>query len=128
MKIKCGTDIIEIDRIKESIEETDGKFCERVYTKSEIEYCESKKSQKYQHYAARFAAKEAVFKAVSELFQNKYDISWQDIEIINDENGKPHVNILKTEIIKNIENIENIDLSISHCKLYATANVVVLHK
>ncbi len=125
MKIKCGTDIIEIDRIKESIEETDGKFCERVYTKSEIEYCESKKSQKYQHYAARFAAKEAVFKAVSELFQNKYDISWQDIEIINDENGKPHVNILKTEIIKNIENI---DLSISHCKLYATANVVVLHK
>ena len=125
MKIKCGTDIIEIDRIKESIEETDGKFCERVYTKSEIEYCESKKSQKYQHYAARFAAKEAVFKAVSELFQNKYDISWQDIEIINDENGKPHVNILKTEIIKNIENI---DLSISHCKLYATANVVVLYK
>lgn len=125
MKIKCGTDIIEIDRIKESIEETDGKFCERVYTKSEIEYCESKKSQKYQHYAARFAAKEAVFKAVSELFQNKYDVSWQDIEIINDENGKPHVNILKTEIIKNIENI---DLSISHCKLYATANVVVLHK
>ena len=124
MKIKCGTDIIEIDRIKESIEETDGKFCERVYTKSEIEYCESKKSQKYQHYAARFAAKEAVFKAVSELFQNKYDISWQDIEIINDENGKPHVNILKTEIIKNIENI---DLSISHCKLYATANVVVLY-
>ena len=125
MKIKCGTDIIEIDRIKESIEETDGKFCERVYTKSEIEYCESKKSQKYQHYAARFAAKEAVFKAVSELFQNKYDVSWQDIEIINDENGKPHVNILKTEIIKNIENI---DLSVSHCKKYATANVVICYK
>ena len=125
MKIKCGTDIIEIDRIKESIEETDGKFCERVYTKNEIEYCESKKNQKYQHYAARFAAKEAVFKAISELLQSKYNISWQDIEIINDDNGKPHVNILKKDIM---QNIENIDLSISHCKLYATANVVVLYK
>ena len=125
MKIKCGTDIIEIDRIRESIESTDGKFCERVYTKSEIKYCESKKNQKYQHYSARFAAKEAVFKAISELLQNKYDISWQDIEIINDENGKPHVKILKTEIM---QKIENIDLSISHCKLYATANVVVIYK
>lgn len=125
MKIKCGTDIIEIDRIKESIEETDGKFCERVYTKNEIEYCESKKNQKYQHYAARFAAKEAVFKAISELLQSKYNIVWQDIEIINDDNGKPHVNILKREIM---QNIENIDLSISHCKLYATANVVILYK
>ena len=125
MKIKCGTDIIEIDRIKETIEETDAKFCERVYTKSEIEYCESKKNQKYQHYAARFAAKEAGFKAISELLPNKYDISWKDIEIINDENGKPHINILKKEIM---QNIENIDLSISHCKQYATANVVVLYK
>ena len=125
MEIKCGTDIIEIDRIKQSIEETDGKFCEKVYTKKEIEYCESKKNQKYQHYSARFAAKEAVFKAISELLQNKYDISWQDIEIINDDNGKPHVNILKKDIM---QNIETIDLSISHCKLYATANVVVLYK
>ena len=125
MKIKCGTDIIEIERVKQSIEETDGKFCERVYTKKEIEYCESKKNQKYQHYSARFAAKEAVFKAISELLQNKFDISWQDIEIINDDNGKPYVNIFKKEIM---QNIETIDLSISHCKLYATANVVVLYK
>lgn len=125
MKIKCGIDIIEIDRIKESIEATNGSFGDRVYTKNEIEYCESKKNQKYQHYAARFAAKEAAFKAISELLQSKYNISWQDIEIINDDNGKPHVNILKEEIMKNIENI---DLSISHCKLYATANVVVLYK
>ena len=125
MEIKCGTDIIEIDRIKQSIEETDGKFCEKVYTKKEIEYCESKKNQKYQHYSARFAAKEAVFKAISELLQNKYDISWQDIEITNDDNGKPHVNILKKEIM---QNVETIDLSISHCKLYATANVVVVYK
>ena len=57
MNIKTGTDIIEIERVKDSIENTDGKFCERVFTEKEIQYCESKKTQRYQHYAARFAAK-----------------------------------------------------------------------
>ena len=92
MKINTGTDIIEIERIKNSIEETDRKFCEKVYTEKEIEYCESKKLQKYQHYAARFAAKEAVFKAVSNNLEDKYDLGWKDIEILNDENGRPYVN------------------------------------
>ena len=58
MKISCGTDIIEIDRIKSSIENIGDKFLTTIYTENEIEYCESRKSQKYQHYAARFAAKE----------------------------------------------------------------------
>ncbi len=120
MKISTGIDIIEIDRIKESIESTDGKFCERVYTKNEIEYCESKKGQKFQHYAARFAAKEAVFKAISSKLGNKYEISWQDIEILNDETGNPHVKILN----KCISEMENIDVSISHCKKYAVANAI----
>ena len=62
MNITCGTDIIEIERIKESIENIGEKFLKRVFTDKEIEYCESKKVQKYQHYAARFAAKEATFK------------------------------------------------------------------
>lgn len=122
MHIKTGTDIIEIDRIRESIESTDGKFCERVYTKKEIGYCESKKTQKYQHYAARFAAKEAVFKAISELLQNKYQINWQDIEILNDENGRPYVNLSKE-----IKGVETIDISISHCKSYAIATVIVCY-
>ena len=74
MQVTCGIDIIEIDRVKSSIEETNNKFIERVYTKNEIQYCESKNSQKYQHYAARFAAKEAVFKAISKTLENKYDI------------------------------------------------------
>ena len=123
MKISSGVDIIEIDRIKDSIESTDGRFCERVYTEKEIEYCESKKAQKYQHYAARFAAKEAVFKAISSKLQNKYEISWQDIEILKNETGRPYVN-LKYKI----DEIENIDLSMSHCKEYAVANVVILYK
>ncbi len=121
MQIKTGTDIIEIDRIKESIENTKGKFCEKIYTKKEIEYCESKKAQKYQHYAARFAGKEAVYKAISKLLKNKYEINWQEIEILNDENGRPYVNILNKEISK----IETIDISLSHCKQYATATVII---
>lgn len=124
MKINSGVDIIEIDRIKQSIESTDGKFCERVYTENEIKYCESKKSQRYQHYAARFAAKEAVFKAISSKLQDKYEISWKDIEILNDANGRPYVNILN----ENAKKIEDIDVSLSHCKQYAVANVVLVFK
>ena len=120
MKIRTGVDIIEIERVKNSIEETEGKFCERVFTQKEIEYCESKKVQKYQHYAARFAAKEAVLKAISQLLESKFDIEWKQIEVLNDENGRPYVNILKQRL-----NIDNIDISISHCKTYAVASVVV---
>lgn len=126
MKICCGTDIIEIKRIEESIEDlkTGKAFVERVYTKKEIEYCESKKTQKYQHYAARFAAKEATFKAISEQLEDKYAITWKDIEIMNNEQGRPCLRILGI----NLENIEDIDLSISHCKEYAVATVTLLRK
>lgn len=124
MKISCGTDIIEIERIKDSIEETNNKFLNRVYTKKEIEYCESKKIQRYQHYAARFAAKEAVFKAISIKLEDKYSICWKDIEIINDSQGRPSIT-LQGNIQKNIEQI---DISLSHCKEYAIANVVVIWK
>lgn len=119
MKIKTGIDIIEIERVKKCIEETDGKFCDRVYTEKEIEYCESKKTQKYQHYAARFAAKEAVFKAISVMIPDKYGINWKDIEILNDDTGRPYVNVLNYDIKS-----ENIDISISHCKEYAVANAI----
>ena len=124
MRVKCGTDIIEIDRIKESIEKLGNHFLERVFTKKEIEYCESKKKQKYQHYAARFAAKEAVFKALSENIQDKFSVSWKDFEVENDKQGKPKLNVNNV----NLENVENIDISISHCKNYAVANVTVLIK
>lgn len=124
MKIKCGTDIIEISRIKKSIDELGNKFINKIFTQDEIAYCESKKRQRYQHYAARFAAKEAVFKAISENLKNKYDMDWKDVEVICDENGKPHINIIGV----NKEKIESMDISLSHCKEYATANVVILYK
>ena len=61
--IYCGVDIIEISRIKESIEKFENSFIDKVYTKNEIEYCEKYKSNKYEHYAARFSGKEALYKS-----------------------------------------------------------------
>ena len=124
MKVTCGTDIIEINRIKESIEKLGKAFLDRVFTKSEIKYCESKKKQKYQHYAARFAAKEAAFKALSWKIDDKYSVSWIDFEVQNNEQGRPILKIIGIDL----KDIEDIDISISHCKSYAVANVTVLTK
>ena len=122
MKVLCGTDIIEISRIRESIERSGETFLNILFTPSEIEYCESKRNAKYYHYAGRFAAKEAIFKTVSPLLKNKFDISWHNAEVINDENGNPEIKFLDIRFDK----IKNIDISISHCKEYAVATVVAM--
>lgn len=119
MKILCGTDIIEINRIKEAIETLGEKFKNRVYTPEEIEYCESKKEQRYQHYAARFAAKEAVFKSISELLIKQEEMTWKSIEVKKEKSQKPFIQLHHLNLIKNID--IQIDLSMSHCKEYATA-------
>lgn len=119
MKITCGTDIIEIDRIKKSIENLGNKFLNLIFTENEINYCESHKNMRFQHYAARFAAKEAIYKAFNQIEEFK----WKDVEIINDESGKPNIKILKkinTEIL-------SIDISLSHCQSIAIAVVTVLY-
>lgn len=115
--IRCGTDIIEISRIKNAIE-TNDKFIERIFTDSEILYSESKKSLKYEAYAARFAAKEAVYKAISKNIQSE-DFMWKKIEVIRDDCGKPSV-----KIHMDVKNLKEIDISLSHCKEYAVATVV----
>lgn len=119
MKLKIGNDIIETDRIEKLCKKYGDKFKNRVYTKNEIEYCESKNINKYQSYAGRFAAKEAVFKAISYDLKNKYKINWTDIEIINDSNGRPYVNLKKLNFLNDI------DISISHIKEYAIASAIV---
>ncbi len=121
MQGKCGIDIIEVARIQKSIE-GHPEFVNRVFSQKEIEYCESKNNMKYQHYAARFAGKEAVFKAMSELLENKYDLEWKNIEILNDKNGKPQVNFVGIEINPDMQ----IDVSLSHLKDYAVANCVII--
>ena len=120
MKIACGTDIIEIDRIKQSIERLGEKFLEKIYTQSEIQYCESHNINKYQHYAARFAVKEALYKALSEILPEE-DLTWKRFEVINSNNGKP-------KIIVEDKSIKSIDVSISHSKKYAVAMVTVLYE
>ena len=124
MGVYCGTDIIEVERIKKAIEELENKFLNEVYTEKEIKYCNSKKTMKYQHFAARFAGKEAVFKAISNLLKSKYDITWRDIEILNEDNGKPYVNLNKEKV----KDIVEIDISMSHIKEYAIANCIVILK
>ena len=128
MKIKSGIDIIEVDRIKKAIEDTGENFIQRVYTEQEIKYCESKNKNKYQHYAARFAAKEATFKAISTLLKDKYSISWKNVETINDDNGKPEIKFisLTKELEEELDKIVSIDVSISHLKEYAVASVSAL--
>ena len=123
MQIKTGIDIVEVSRIKKAIESSNNKFLKRIFTEKEIEYCISKKINKYEHFAARFAAKEACLKAISELLASKYNISWKEIEILNSEEGRP---ILKLH--KEIGKIENIDVSISHVKEYAVASVSLIIK
>ncbi len=121
MKILCGTDIIEISRIKKSIEKSGDRFIDLIYTPDEKDYCESKHQAKYIHYAGRFAAKEAIYKAISGLLEDRFGISWKDAQIINDENGNPHVEFIGIKL----KQINNIDISISHCKEYAVATAII---
>lgn len=123
MNITCGTDIIEIDRIKESIERSGDTFLNEIFTQNEIDYCKSKRNNMYQHFAARFAAKEAIFKAISYLLEDKFELTWKNAEISNNDMGKPIVKFINTSL-KDID----IDLSISHCKDYAIAMVVVKYE
>mgnify|MGYP000301443901 FL=1 len=130
MKVTTGIDIIEVERIKEAILEMGDSFLNRIYTEKEIEYCNKSEVMKYQHFAARFAAKEAVFKAISEYIDGRKDAIWKDIEIINSESGKPEINVdkLKENINKAGDNVRliNIDVSISHIRDFAVASAVVL--
>lgn len=124
MKIYCGTDIIEVERIKKAILSTP-KFKEKIFTQSEISYAESKNDvTKYQHYAGRFAAKEAIYKSVSAIYPH---IELREIEIINDGTclNRPKVIIHNQKFIETAKNF-HIDVSISHIKEYATANATAI--
>lgn len=126
MRISTGIDIIEVDRVRKNIEKYGEKFLNKVYTESEIEYCEGKKIQRYESYAGRFAAKEAVFKAISWMLDGKFDVDWKDIEVINDKRGRPLVSVNNNSKISNLEEIISIDISISHVKNMAVASVVIV--
>lgn len=116
-----GNDIIEISRIASAIRRYDSRFLNRVFTEKEQQYC-SQHSQPERHYAGRFAAKEAIVKALGTGL--KKGVSWLDIEIVNNEEGKPCVT-LSPFLEKRFPGAK-VHLSISHCKEYATAVAILL--
>lgn len=125
MKVTTGVDIIEVQRIKEAICELGDSFLQRIYTNEEIMYCRKSEQMQYQHFAARFAAKEAVFKASSEYINSREDLLWKEIEVINDVDGRPKINLKRLQS-NGLENLQSIDISISHIKEYAVASVVAM--
>jgi holo-[acyl-carrier protein] synthase len=117
-----GIDIIEVHRIQ-TVMEKDIGFREKIFTAGEIEYCETKKN-KYQHYAARFSAKEAFLKAIGTGW--RFGIRFADIDVYHDEFGKPLIRLTgKAEELVLREKIEGIHVSLSHLKEMAVAVVVV---
>ena len=121
MVLGLGIDIIEIERVKKSIEKYGDKFLDKVFTEGEIIYC-NKKLNKYQHYAARFAAKEAVYKALVSGW--KEGLRWKDIEIQNDSSGMPSVNTsgkLHSFLSDNMQ----LRISISHSENYVTSVAII---
>lgn len=121
MILGTGIDIIEIDRIKDSVDKFGDHFLNKIYTKTELEYC-LKKSSKYQHLAARFAAKEAVYKALTTGWHEV--ATWQDIEITNEPNGMPIVT-LKGKLKTFLSTDKSLKISISHSRDYVACIAIV---
>ena len=114
-----GTDIIEVSRIRGSIERFADRFLERLFTDKERRYCASHPFQE-RHYAGRFAAKEAIAKALGTGIGA--DLSWHDMEIVNDAAGKPMM-VPSPRLAERLGK-STIVLSISHCHHYATATAL----
>ena len=122
--IGIGTDITECLRIAQMIERHGEIFITRVYTPHEIEYCSSRKSAT-QHYAGRWAAKEAVLKALGTGWIR--GITWRDVEVRNRQGGKPTIALAggAREICEKL-GIGEMQISISHCRSHGTAFAIAL--
>lgn len=123
MIVSIGIDIIEVVRIREVLERTP-RFTERVFTTAERAYCDSRGAVAAQHYAARFAAKEAALKALKTGWRG--GISWQDVEISSLENGAPVLTFHgEAKNLFESSGATAAHLSISHTTQHAIAEVVL---
>jgi holo-[acyl-carrier protein] synthase len=122
--IGIGTDITECLRIARMIERHGELFINRVYTPDEITYCQSRR-QSTQHFTGRWAAKEAILKALGTGWRR--GISWRDMEIRNDASGKPVVAVRGgvKEIVEQL-GATKLLVSISHCRTHATAYAIAV--
>ena len=117
-----GTDMIEVERVAVKIAKESG-FRELVFSKKEIDYCEAK-ANKFEHYAARFAAKEAFFKALGTGWLD--GTAFNEVEITNDDKGKPVLALLaQTAVTLAAMNFKNIFVSLTHLKNIASAVVII---
>ena len=122
MIVGTGIDIAEVPRIRQSIERFGSRFLERIFTESEMRYCDSK-ANRVERYAARFAAKEAGMKALGTGW--RFGVRWRDIEVANAPSGKPTLNLsgVSREIADRL-GVKNISLSITHSGNLALAHVI----
>jgi holo-[acyl-carrier protein] synthase len=120
--IGIGTDIIECLRIGQMIERHGELFIARVYTQHEIQYCQTRK-QAIQHFAGRWAAKEAILKALGTGWRK--GISWRDVEVRNDPGGRPFAALHggARDVVEQL-GITEMLISISHCRSHAIAYAV----
>ena len=118
-----GIDLVEVDRLKKSIEKFGDRFINRLFTENEIKYCQTKLNS-FQHFAVRFAAKEAFLKAIGTGL--RAGMTWHQIEIINDEQGKPSI-LTHDECYKILQklDIKKTELSLSHTNQHGIAVVIL---
>jgi holo-[acyl-carrier protein] synthase len=123
MIVSIGIDIIEVARVSEVLARTP-RFVERVFTAAERAYCDSRGAVAAQHYAARFAAKEAALKALKTGWRG--GVSWQDVEISSMESGAPVLTFHgETKRLFEASGATTAHLSISHTSQHAIAQVVL---
>lgn len=121
-----GIDIVEIKRLERVSKKWGKPFLNKVYTAREMAYAKSKRYP-YQHLAARFAAKEAIFKALGEVETNF--VGWKNIEILNDAYGKPVVHWHgDAEKCRKKRGLEGAVVSLSHTENYAVASAMLVFK
>ena len=121
-----GVDIVEIFRMRDAIDKWGEAFLTKIFTSREIKYSNSKRFS-HQHFAARFAAKEAVVKAFGEA--RKHPLNWTEIEVLNDKEGKPVIEFHNAALkLKKAKKISDVIVSLSHSKNYAIANAILLRK
>jgi len=121
--IGCGIDLVKIERIEKIIKKWGNNFIFRIFTSLEREYCEKKKGNKYQSYAGKFAAKEALLKA---LGLGLREANWKEIEIKNNELGQPVIDTSgKLKNIVSAKGVSKYFISITHTKEYAVAQVIL---
>lgn len=119
-----GIDVVEVERIASSMAEFGERFASKIFTESERVYCESQKNPSI-HYAARFAAKEAIAKAMGTGIGK--DLAWLDMEIRRKESGEPEVFLSGDgQAFAESHQIKEVKISLTHAEHYAAANAVVL--